>query len=136
MHQLDFQVGEAYLAADSPNDKCSAIFEDDGETAYFYAVDTESDEHQIVDAVHIYNVRDIVDRHISSTALIIWSDEGSQCALLINSYPHAIFDFKAKRGYCRTNFPNFPDNESGWLTSDHQWSEKAAEWLEESRSED
>ncbi len=62
---------------------------------------------------------------------ILWSGDGIKCALLINAYPHAAFDFEAKRGYCRTNFPNFPKTSAGcWDSSDHHWSDEAIAWLD------
>ncbi len=85
----------------------------------------------ILDAVHIYNVKNIVDRDKPSILCIVWSEDGNKCALLINDYPHAAFDFVAKRGYCRTNFPNFSHpGKDGWLRSDHSWSDDAVAWLD------
>jgi len=126
MNQLTFRVGiEAFLAADSPDARYSAVFE----TGYFYAVDLERDQ-LILDATHIYNVKDVIDRDRQSIASIVWSKDGLRCALLINDYPHAAFDFTLKRGYCRTNFPNFPDQTAlGWSESDHSWSDDAVTWL-------
>ena len=129
--QYTLHVGTAaLLQGDSPSHKRSAFFEDDGETGYLYAVDPERADNSILDAVHIYNVADVDDRQSPSMLSIVWSADGSKCALLINDYPHAIFDFISKRGYCRTNFPNFHNSpESGWLKSDHTWSDEAASWL-------
>jgi hypothetical protein len=84
----------------------------------------------ILDAVHIYNVADVVDRDKPSQVSIVWSVDGMKCALLINNYAHAAFDFLAKRGYCRTNFPNFKNSSDGsWIRTDHAWSEEAISWL-------
>jgi hypothetical protein len=125
-----FQVGSGVLATeDAPDGRYCAFFEDDGETGYFYAVDPNPDT-KILDAVHIYNVATVVDRDRPSTLRIVWSEDGTKCALLINGYAHAAFDFGAKRGYCRTNFPNLPDRDkSSWLSSDHSWTEDAVAWL-------
>jgi hypothetical protein len=115
--------------ADSPVGRFSVFFEDDGETGYFYALDQQNgSQNPIVDAVHIYNVNRVKEAHRPSDLSIVWSPDGTKCALLINAFPHAIFDFVAKRGYCRTNFPNRPDSDA-WVTSDHAWSEEAVEWL-------
>jgi hypothetical protein len=93
-------------------------------------MDLTREKHMILDAVHIYNVANVMDRDQPSTLFIAWSDDGSRCALLINDYPHAAFDFKAKRGYCRTNFPNFHESKKGkWRKSDHTWSDEAVAWL-------
>jgi hypothetical protein len=111
------------IYADSPLERYSTVFEDDGETGYFYACDQHwNDEGQIFDALHIYNVSSVVDRHLESTVTIIWSDDGLRSALLINDYPHAVFDFAAKRGYCRTNSPRFQQpGPSEWDRRTHEW---------------
>jgi len=80
-----------------------------------------------IDAVHKHNVANVTDRDRPSTLSIVWSADGCKCALLINGYPHAAFDFAAKRGYCRTNFPN--ETEGSWSKSDHSWSDDAIAWL-------
>jgi hypothetical protein len=106
------------------------VFQDDGETGYFYALDLTKSDDQIVDALHIYNVGSVTDRHLPSTLCIIWSEDGTKAALLINGYAHAVFDFSARRGFCRTNFPKFADRSPhGWQSSDHSWSDQAVAWL-------
>ena len=110
------------VAADSPIERFSTVFEDDGQTGYFYAYDSRSTTNPILDAVHIYNVSAVVDRHIDSVAEILWSADGLKSALFINGYPHAVFDFAAKRGYCRNNAPNLPQaNQGDWNGSTHEW---------------
>ena len=118
------------IPQDSSNGCYSAFFEDDGETGYFYAVDLSRSADRVVDAVHIYNVANIVDRDKPSWVNIVWSDDGMKCALLINEYAHAAFDFNLRRGYCRTNFPNFENlGKDGWIKADHSWSDHAVSWL-------
>ena len=130
MDEQIFEVGnEVVIQLDSPDGRFSAVFEDDGETGYFYALDLAQTGDMIVDAVQIYNVANIADRACPSALLIVWSEDGSKCGLLINGYPHAVFDFTARRGYCRTNFPNFPPSKSTSWSSDHQWSNDAIAWL-------
>ena len=131
MIEQEFLVGcDIFVASDSPSGRYSAFFEDDGETGYFYAVKLPQTEGGILDAVHVYNVANLTDRSRPSKFLIAWSADADKCALLINGYPHATFDFTAKRGYCRTNFLNFPSREiDEWLQSDHQWSDEAGNWL-------
>jgi hypothetical protein len=79
-------------------------FEDDLTTGYFYAVDTKPNL-QILDALHIYNVADVVDTDKPSKIQIAWSDNGKISSLLINNYCHAIFDFENNEGDCRNGFP-------------------------------
>ena len=131
MAEQTFQPGDCVLLlCDAPGGSVSASFEDDGETGYFYAIDLTRTDNMILDAVHVYNVTNVSDRDRPLTVSIEWSEDGFKCALLINGYPHAAFDFSAQRGFCRTNFPNFPSQSPGcWLSSDHSWSEDAVAWL-------
>ena len=98
----------------------AVFFEDDGETGYFYALDMDS-QMSILDAVHIYNVANIIDKDRPSKVQIAWSNDGLKSALLINDYVHAVFDFSANRGYCRTGFPQFKD----WSKEGHEWTDEA-----------
>ena len=131
MNEQIFHVGSNFILEEgSPNGLCIVFFEDDGETGYFYAADDSEADNAILDAVHIYNVKNVVDRDQSSRFSIVWSEDSLKTALLINGYPHAAFDFSKRRGYCRTNFPNFPEKpESDWRSSDHSWSDDAVAWL-------
>jgi len=127
----EFRPGEETLVqSDSPDRLYSVFFEDDGETGYFYALNPSRSPDMILDAVQIYNVKNIADRDRTSVVSIRWALEGHKCALLINGYAHAAFDFVAKRGYCRTNFPRFSDPADGsWLKSNHEWTDEAVSWL-------
>ena len=115
-------VGKEYFnASDSPLTKYSVVFEDDGKSGYFYAILRKDDDSQpILDAMFIYNVNDVVDKNIPSEVKILWSNDGLKSVLLINNYPHAVFDFENKRGYCRSNFPP-PENE--WAKFSHEWTD-------------
>ena len=77
------------------------VFEDDGDTGYFYAASKDG----ILDALHIYNVEDVSDKHIPNHVLILWDDACTLAALCINDYIHAVYDFVAQAGYCRNGFP-------------------------------
>ena len=98
------------------------FFEDDGDTGYFYDLDTCAESNQILDALHIYNVVSVVDKEKPSLAQIEWSEDGLRAPLFINGYAHAVFDFAGKRGYCRTNFPS---PEKKWTSFGHEWSNAA-----------
>jgi len=96
----------------------AVVFEDDGDTGYFYACRAPVESGQICDAVHIYDVANVTDRHKQSELKIGWSPPGTHVLLMINDYPHAVFDFENKRGCCRDDFPPPGD---GW--SGHAWDE-------------
>ena len=108
----------------SADKKYAVVFEDDGSTGYFYALDMDRKDNPIVDALHIYNVTNVTDRHVPSTVQIVWSADDRKALLLINGYAHAVFDFAARRGYCRTAFPP-PDKR--WTAFGHEWDEKVTE---------
>ena len=131
MLEQTFKPGDrTCFGSDSVSHPYSAFFEDDGETGYFYALDRTRSNEMIVDAVHIYNVADVSDHKRESIVSIVWSPEGMKSALLINGFPHAAFDYGAKRGFCRTNFPNSSNVATGgWDGTDHQWSDDAIAWL-------
>jgi hypothetical protein len=65
--QAQLIVGEAQVIKSlAPEGMLAAVFEDDGQTGYFYALDESVEGNPIQDAVYIYNVEDISDGHIPS----------------------------------------------------------------------
>ena len=116
-----FEVGtEFILDSRSPSSTFAVVFEDDAQTGYFYGLDMSRTDNAIVDAMHIYNVDNVSDKHIPSEASIVWSADGLKALLLINNHAHAVFDFEARRGYCRNGFPA-PN--SSWTKHSHEWDE-------------
>src|SRR5262245_5944397 len=95
------KVGQPYvLEGPSPAGRYLVIFEDDGTTGYFFALDRTKVAKPICDALHIYNVEAVADRDQPSVFQIAWSQDGLKACLIINDDPHAVFDFEAQRGYC------------------------------------
>lgn len=126
MAQIETPIGNIFLDGVSPKyDNYHLIFEDNGETGYLYAYDTNV-EQPILDALHIYNVHDVSDKEIPSLFQIVWSSDGLKGVLLINDYPHAVFDLENRRGYCRTNFPT-PDPK--FTIHSHEWHDDCLNWL-------
>jgi hypothetical protein len=122
----EVRIGEPTVVdAPSPQGTFSVVFEDDGDTGYFYALDLRLDENPIVDAVQVYNVASVADRYRPSNVQVVWAGDGRKAMLLINRYPHAIFDFLARRGYCRTGCP--PPMPTGWTDQPHAWRDEAVE---------
>ena len=118
-------VGEPLIVeSSSPKAAFGVVFEDDGDTGYFYGVDLSRKPQSILDALLIYNVAQVQDRDVSSMIQIALSSDGLSAALLLNSDPHAVFDFAAHRGYCRMKSPT---SSSSWTKHDHAWDENA--WL-------
>ncbi len=118
-----FKVGQPLVVdADSPEGRYATVFEDDGKTGYFYAVDTDvEDGNPVRDAMLVYTVADVTDAAIESTLEIGWSDDGLKALLLINDEPHAAFDFAQRQGWCLSGEPA-PDA-SGWSKASRQWSD-------------
>jgi hypothetical protein len=113
---------EVTIFGESPQGRFATVFEDNTETGYFYALDADKADNQICDAVQIYIVKNIIDKNIPSKVEIVWSKDGLKSALFINEYPHAVFDFEQKRGYCRRNFP---PSDKEWTRFEHEWTDEA-----------
>lgn len=100
------RVGEERVVeSGSPVGRYRAVFEDDGKTGYFYALDTARPGNPIVDALHVYDAARVADRERACQLPIVWSADGLKAALFLNSYPHAVYNFEGQRGCCRTGFP-------------------------------
>ena len=97
----------------SPDAKRGVIFEDDGETAYLYAVSLASGEPQILDAVHIYNFSSVRQDFV---ATIRWRTP-LLAGLWIDGVLVAGVDFETSRAMSRTEFPDH----SNWSTEGHKW---------------
>lgn len=109
------------LECPSPKTSFAVIFEDDGETGYFYGLDLENKKQPVLDALHIYDVKDVLDPNVSVKVEIAWSEDGLKSRLAINGFAHAVFDFESRKAYCRNNYPP-PDRR---FTKSHQWKDEA-----------
>jgi hypothetical protein len=108
LKQQPFIAGEdTFVESISSENNYAVVFEDDTETGYFYAMELnkETGEQQILDALHIYEVDDIEPAKRPGQINIVWSTDWLRCALVINNYCHAAFDFANHGGYCRNGFP-------------------------------
>jgi len=106
MQEQEITPGEeAFVESFSPENRYGVVFEDDGETAYFYAVekDEEGGGLKILDALHIYEDDGMGEG--KSKLMIVWSKDWMKCALVLDGYCHAIFDFAAQGGYNINEFP-------------------------------
>ncbi len=135
MQSLSFIPGQAFLSSNSPTVPWTVVFEDEGVAGYFYACDRSQEvfENSILDAMLIYNVAALAksDAELERPeperiASVAWSPNGLQAVLYLDGTPQGLFDFEARCGYCRMNFPNFVDTEADrWRKSSHAWNESA-----------
>ncbi len=125
--QTSLKVGtRSVLESVGPQKPWGAVFEDDGQTAWFYALDhSRPARSRIVDAVHIYNVADVADRQATYPTAIRWSKDGQKVGLFIEGYPRAVFDFAQHRGYARSFSPRLLSVHSDWSPGGHEWSDSA-----------
>ncbi len=113
------------LHGTAPSGEYAAVFEDDGETGYFYAVDLNDSAQPIQDALQIYNVQQVEDRSEPSDVRIGWSSDGLAVLLAINGNVHAVFNFGTRQACCRSGFP--PPDGRGWATEGHSWQDAMLE---------
>jgi hypothetical protein len=64
-------------------------------------------------------------------ASVEWSPDGLQAALYLDGVAQALYDFAARCGYCRMDFPNFvAEQGDAWRKSTHAWSDAAIKQFE------
>ncbi|HEY4381010.1 MAG TPA: DUF2251 domain-containing protein [Acidobacteriaceae bacterium] len=140
MQSLTFTPGLAFLSSDSTAVPWTVVFEDEGVAGYFYACDRSQEKHEqsILDAMLIYNVAALaasdakLERPTAERiASVEWSRDGLRAMLYLDGAAQGLYDFQARRGYCRMNFPNFLGDQSDiWNRSDHAWSDAAQQQFE------
>jgi hypothetical protein len=131
MDSLTFTPGRAFLSSNSPAVPWTAVFEDEGPAGYFYACDRSRETHEdsILDAMLIYTGSALDDRE--RLASVQWSRDGQSCVLYLDGSAQALLDFAARQSFCRSNFPNFLDEQNdGWRKSTHAWDDSALQRFE------
>ena len=133
MQSISFTAGRAFLLSDSPTAPWTVLFEDEGVAGYWYACDRsrEREEERILDAMLIYNVASLEDAARERLAAVEWSRDGQQAVLYLDGNAQAMFDFEARTGFCRSNFPNFVEGPGDrWHKASHAWNEAALQRFE------
>jgi hypothetical protein len=133
MDSFHFKRGKAFFSSDSTAIPWAAAFEDEGPSGYFYARDRTRDsmESSILDAMLIYNNGSLEEPDREHLASIQWSRDGLQCVLYIDGTAQAFIDFAARQSFCRSNFPNFLDDQNAaWRSSSHAWNDAVIERFE------
>ncbi|GGB10054.1 DUF2251 domain-containing protein [Puia dinghuensis] len=122
MQEQDWVAGEdLFVESFSPENSYGVVFEDDGETAFFYAVekDKTSGELRVLDALHIHESNEDDPEPATAQLKIIWSKDWLKVALVIDDHVHALFDFEAHGGY---NINEFPPPNDFWTQGDRKLS--------------
>jgi hypothetical protein len=133
MDSLTFTPGRAFLSSNSPTPPWTAVFEDEGPAGYFYACDRsqETQEHSIMDAMLIYNVSSLPEPEKERIASVQWSPNGMQCVLYLDGTAQAFIDFAAHISFCRSDFPNYIQEQGDtWRKSTHAWDDAALQQFE------
>ncbi len=133
MQSLSFTPGRAFLSVNSTAVPWTVVFEDEGVAGYFYACDRSQEKHEdsILDAMLIYNVSSLPNPSASRLATVEWSRDGQRAALYLDGTAQALYDFQARTGFCRSDFPNFlAERGDIWRRSTHAWDEAALERFE------
>ena len=133
MESLSFQPGRAFLSSNSTSAPWTVVFEDEGVAGYFYACDRsqQTQEQSILDAMLIYNVASLRDPEQERLAAVEWSRDGFQAVLYLDGTAQAMVDFNLHVGFCRTDFPNFLEEQGAtWRRTSHAWDESAFERFE------
>jgi len=133
MDSLTFTPGRAFLSSNSTAVPWTAVFEDEGQAGYLYACDRsrETQEQSILDAMLIYHRSSLPRAGDERLASIQWSRDGQQCVLYLDGTAQALIDFAARTSFCRSNFPNFLDEQDDtWRKSTHAWDDAALQRFE------
>jgi hypothetical protein len=133
MDSLTFTPGRAFLSSNSTAVPWTAVFEDEGPAGYLYACDRsqETQEHSIMDAMLIYNTNSLEDATRERIASLQWSRDGQQCVFYIDGSAQGYIDFAAKTSFCRSNFPNYIQEQGDtWRKAAHAWEDAAIQRFE------
>ena len=95
---------KAVLQSDAPSGVHTVVFEDDGDTGYFYALAPGEEALELLDALHVYNAEQEL-RGTDCSLELLWSADGLRAGLRLNGSLWAVFDFERHVGWCRSNFP-------------------------------
>jgi hypothetical protein len=96
-------IGKQFqLNSESPIGRYEVVFEDDGSTGYFYPMDHEKNGNPIITAFGIYDSDSLAERNVKIT--VIWGEDATKVALLMNGVAQAYFDFSEYKGTCKTEF--------------------------------
>ncbi len=114
---------ETHFESFAMETRYGVVFEDDGEAAYLYGVakDKEGTDLIILDALHIFEMEEGEQLMQQPRMVqILWSRDWLKCALIIDGYCHALYDFETHGGY---NINEFPPPNNFWTKGGRQLSD-------------
>jgi hypothetical protein len=109
--------GRDLIESKSPAGGIGVVFEDDGKTGRFHAIDVNNPDRPL-DTLDVYSVSQIPKRDKGPALVIIWSTDGQSALLMVGGIPQAAFNFSTKRGFCQFNSPA-PN--PAWTKFSHKW---------------
>ena len=84
-----------------------------------------------MDAMLIYNRTSLANPDKERIASIQWSRDGQQCVLYLDGSAQAFIDFAAHASFCRSNFPNYIQEQGDtWRKHSHAWDDAALQHFE------
>ena len=101
------------------------VFEDSGETGYFYA--TTENFQNVYDTLHLYDTKEGDVLTSADEIFIVWSPTLLKAAMYYHEKFQAVIDFKNQKACCRTGFPTPKED---WCKSSHEWDDSLVKGLE------
>ena len=120
----DFK-GPAVYATPFESTGFGVIFQDDGDTGYFFA--TDESQVDILDTLIVYRAGDDDRLNEGEAAYVVYSADAQRAGLYYHGEFQAVFDFRQKTGCCRRGEP---DPVGDWCTSGHAWDPEMVKELE------
>jgi len=117
INQVFTPGGKDVIESNSPAGVFGVVFEDDGATGRFHAIDVTKPDRPL-DTLDVYSVSQIPKRDKQPALVIIWSTDGQSALLMVGGIPQAAFNFATKHGFCMFNSPA-PN--AAWTKFSHKW---------------
>ncbi|MGF1770646.1 DUF2251 domain-containing protein [Enterovibrio makurazakiensis] len=101
-HEKIYPGTPCNFRSESPIGRYEVVFEDDGNSGYFYPLDNEKENNPIITAFGIYQCNEPSEDHMKVS--ILWGEDATKVALLVDGVAQAYFDFSLYKGTCKSEF--------------------------------
>jgi len=122
------------MSVSPTNEELAVVFAGDEIVGSLCAC-TYNREHEpqfdIHDCLFIYDVASFEYPHLENEIEFCWSESGEQLLLKLNQQPCAVFDFKNKRGCCKSGHPETVGCD--WPQENHDWDEAMLGYFDDSQ---